>query len=123
LKESGIENKYIYGAVPPHEREAIRESFQRGDIKVVVCQEDCVKAGLDFSAADTIFYFSNSLSGDARIQSEDRIVHLSKTGKIVLIVDIVVEDSVDDIILDMVSGKKIDSAIFMRVLQRRLYND
>jgi SNF2 family DNA or RNA helicase len=120
IKLEGMTVEIIDGSVPMAKREMIRDLFQRGKIKIVIGEVDAVKAGLDFSSADTVVYFSNSLSGDARIQSEDRVVHLRKTGMTVLIVDIVVEESSDEDILDLLIDKKITQELFMRKLYAKV---
>lgn len=118
MEATGLDHRVIYGEVPVFEREAIREAFQRRLISVVIMQVQ-TGIGLDFSAADTAIYFSNALDGNSRIQSEDRVVHLQKTGT-VLIVDLVVEGTIDEDIVELLVDKKVKSFVFLNALKKRV---
>ena len=54
--------------------DAMDRSLDTGAIErlAVVAQSDSAGTGLEFSATPTVIYYSNSDSGDARMQSEDR---------------------------------------------------
>jgi SNF2 family DNA or RNA helicase len=116
LKGLGISYDCIHGDVPLDQREKIRLSFHKGSIRVVVMQLATGKVGLDFSCASTAIYYSNSWSGDTRLQSEDRVVHMLGTEPRLLI-DFVTTGTVDEYIHECVVDKKIDANALMGKLQ------
>lgn len=80
--------------------------FRNWDSGYAVLQEDAFKMGLDFSSSDTLIYFSNSTSGDARNQSEDRIIHRNKKHD-VDIIDLCCRQAACSYVADMVRDKTI----------------
>lgn len=118
LASIGINAPLIWGDVPVHEREQIRQEFQAGFHRVCIMQVQTGKVGLDFSAADTAIYFSNALDADSRIQSEDRVCHLRKTGQTVLIIDLVTSSSIEEVVVDLLVNKQVKSQMFLNSLYR-----
>jgi SNF2 family DNA or RNA helicase len=73
--------------------------------------------GLDFSAASTAIYYSNSLNPEDRLQSEDRIVHPAKREPL-LYIDLLTRGSVDEDIHLALQDKGAESKFFLsRVLR------
>lgn len=97
----------IAGDVALDDRAEIIKDFNNpfGQIKYLVCQLRTARMGLDLSAADTAIYYSNSWHRLDRIQSEDRVIHPSKT-KPVYIIDLVTSNSVDEDLLASMAEKK-----------------
>lgn len=105
LQAAGIPAEAITGATPPAERERIRKDFQAGKLRAVVGQVQTVKMGMDFSAASTLFYLSNSYSQDDRTQSEDRGNHTQKKG-VLQIIDLCTRGGNDRKLVSLLTQKK-----------------
>jgi SNF2 family DNA or RNA helicase len=128
LKKAGIPAVWIWGdpqQCSPKERERRRKKFQAGKARVLLAIESCAKYGLDCSAADTAIYYSNEYSGEARTQSEDRIIHALKKAP-VLIIDLVTKGTVDEDVLYALRQKRTDAQYFlqnfMESFRRRVCN-
>lgn len=93
------------GETAPGAREVLRKAFQAGEICVLVLQQATAQTGCDLSAADTAIYFSTPPGYMARVQTEDRILSLKKAGPL-LYVDLVVKNSVDEDVLELLQAKK-----------------
>lgn len=89
--------------------------------QVLIAQAKCGMMGLDFSAADTAIYYSNWPDGEIRAQSEDRIIHPSKTTS-VLYIDLVTKDTIDEDILELLKDKTIRASQFSLELSRRIFD-
>jgi SNF2 family DNA or RNA helicase len=122
LKRKGYEKMHwITGEVPVGARKVIQAWFNRGGSnKILLMQVQCGKMGIDLSAADTAIYYSNSYSGEARAQSEDRIIHPVKKRPL-LYVDIVSGGSVDEDVIELIRKKAFTAKRFMARLLKRRY--
>lgn len=89
------------------------------DIQVLLVQPKCGMYGQDWSTSSTSIYYSNWFDGEIRQQSLDRIIHPKKKEP-VLIIDLVTKDSIDEDVLDVLGDKRINYALFMSKLLRRL---
>jgi len=95
---------FICGEVDIQDRSAMVRRFQSQQTRVLVCQPQAMKYGVDLSAASASVYYSSPLGLDTRVQSEDRMINLSqKTVK--LIYDIVCENTVEEAICDGLKKK------------------
>jgi SNF2 family DNA or RNA helicase len=92
----------IHGGIQKQEREQIRQFFQQGKTRLLLLQPECFRHGTDLSAAATMIYYSSPLGLETRQQTEDRFVDISKNDSL-LVIDLVVENSVDE---DIVSSLK-----------------
>jgi SNF2 family DNA or RNA helicase len=119
LSENNISNFVIDGSVPIEDRENFRLNFHANKYQVAIMQIQTGKVGLDFSCADTAIYYSNDYSCDARVQSEDRVVHPQKTTP-VLIIDLLTENTIDEDVLDLLKEKSSNSALLMSKLLTRI---
>lgn len=86
------------GKVDPKERWLRVCAWGKSPRGLLVVQQKCAQTGLDLSAADTAIYFSSPVRQMERSQTEDRIVSMNKIkkGNPLLIMDFVVENSVDE---------------------------
>ena len=101
----------IYGDTDGESRDQIVKAYQSGAERVIVCQADAVKMGLDFSAGGSgvLIYAENSWSGDTFIQSTQRVVNIErKTPALILTFCLVYKDgySVDERIYNAVRDKR-----------------
>ncbi len=109
----------IYGETKPEDRTRYLRMFSQPNLsstRVLLCQEQCAKFGIDCSAADTAIYYSNWYSNEARSQSEDRIVHPTKKAPL-LIVDLITEHTIDEDVVEVLNDKKADATAFMMRLR------
>lgn len=121
LLGAGIHSVRISGQLPREKRFAAIKNFQDGGVDVVLVQVACARFGLNFSRSDTEIYMSNSVKFELRNQSEDRLVHLTKT-KAILVVDIVAEDSPDEDLVDLLLMKKCEARALKQSFRTRLEN-
>ena len=111
---------YVSGPVPVDQREEHVQAFQKGTVRVLLAQQAVAQYGMDLSCADTAIYYSRHASGQMNTQSRDRIVHPRKTWPL-LQIDIMVKDTVDEDVHDLVAVKAVRSqAAIDRALLERL---
>ncbi len=80
LTKAGISHGLIYGETKLSERTLIQERYQRGEIRVVVCQVVTGGIGITLVRGSTAVYLTNAYSHEARIQSEDRLHRPGQAG-------------------------------------------
>lgn len=103
----------IYGAIDEATREHnVKGLFQTGRARFLVGNVATGGVGLNMTRAELVVYFSNSFSFTDREQSEDRAHRIGQT-KSVTYVDIVAEDTVDEIVIKALREKK-DVSEFVR---------
>lgn len=107
----------VHGAIQVSERYNIFEGFRQGAYQIVICHPACAKYGVDLSTADTEIFYSNPTSLDSRLQAEDRIAHPRKKGPL-LVLDLIVENSIEEDIKDSLLNKEADSRGMLRVLKK-----
>lgn len=112
LNELGMSTASILGETPVSEREALIYQFQQGERAILLAQIKCGRYGINVSAADAEIYYSNGYSLEDRKQSEERIVHPSKT-KPLMVLDLVSEDTVDEDVLAALRDKGVTADTFM----------
>lgn len=107
LADAGVNVSAIHGAVPQEERQEIVDDFQaQGENapRALVCQTSTCAYGLTLTAASTSIVYSRDANLEHRLQMADRIHRIGQT-KTATIIDLVVEDSVDELDLDLLAGK------------------
>jgi hypothetical protein len=120
LRRARVHAEVMLGQTKPEQRRKLEYDFRRGWFPVFLIQEAIAETGLDLSTADAAVYFSNNPGLMARAQSEDRIVHPKKTAPL-LYVDLVVKDSVEEVIAEQLTFKKWRSQLmFERAVMDRL---
>jgi len=103
----------LHGGVTEQQRDVnVNEKFQSGTARFLVGNVATGGMGLTMSKADIEIYFSNSFNYTDREQSEERAFAPGKQNGTV-IVDIVAENTVDEVILEALTQKK-DVARFVR---------
>jgi len=96
----------IYGAISEEDRDHnVQELFQKKKARFLVGNAATGGTGLNMTAAELVVYFSNSFNYVERDQSEDRAHRIGQT-KSVLYIDLVMEKSVDGVILEALKNKK-----------------
>jgi hypothetical protein len=102
LRRHGIDAVWVEGKTK--DRPGKLTAFQNGTVRVILLQVKIAEMGCDLSAADTAIYFSPPFGVLARSQSEDRILEVYKKGPL-LIIDLLVEDSVDTALHESLTAK------------------
>jgi SNF2 family DNA or RNA helicase len=77
LQDDGIRAAYIHGEVKG--REKIIDSFQDGDLQILVLQPQAVAHGITLTAANTIVWHSFVNSGEVHLQMNGRITRAGQT--------------------------------------------
>lgn len=104
LNKNKIPSMKMTGADHMDSRATILHSFSKGKTRVLVLQQAVAQTGMDLSAADTAIYYSSPPGQMARLQTEDRILSLRKKNPL-LYIDLVVKDSVDEDVMEILKGK------------------
>ena len=96
----------FHGGVNTDDRmEGVRRFQHDAACRFFLAQQHSGGTGLTLTAAQTVIYYSNDFSLEARLQSEDRAHRIGQTNKVTYI-DLVAEDSVDEKILESLAKKK-----------------
>ncbi len=103
---------YLYGNIDRDTRQRYVNDLQRGSIRYIVGNPSTGGIGLTMTAAKAAIYFTNSYNYIDRVQSEDRIHRKGQTDK-VLIVDFVMENTVDEVVMMALKAKS-DVSDFIR---------
>ena len=104
LDVNGYDSEKVHGDVKPKERDEIGKRFLKKDFQILVAQPECYKFGKDLSSASVMVYYSSPLGLETRSQTEDRIIDVANKNS-VLILDLIVEDSIDEDIYKAVKKK------------------
>jgi len=110
LKKSKISFGLYNGATSTKRRAEIEKDFVNGKIQIFLAQEDAASTALTLVQAKKIIYFSNSLRLDSRLQSEDRAHRIGLKHKL-LVIDLVISDSIEQRITNLLLTKKNVAAI------------
>lgn len=117
LTGAGVTNAMLWREVPKQRRSETVEAFRRGDIQDLVVQPDLYKHGADFSCASTMVYYSQCSGSETRNQTEARCERVGKDDG-TLIVDLLVEDSVDEELRESQRLRENDKQLFRRLIRR-----
>jgi SNF2 family DNA or RNA helicase len=117
LSSRGYKVGTIYGKIPPSDRTPIYRAFQNKIIDLLVIQPECFKYGVSLSCASTVLFYSTPEGGETRQQFEDRVIDLSKVDSS-LILDLVVQDSIEEDILDNLVKKEGRQDLMRKMVQR-----
>lgn len=112
LVEQKINAKGIDGRTSIDYRKMVQQEFQNGKLMVIVNQVSSGKFGVNYSVADTVIYFSNSLKADDRTQSEDRIVRIGKKTPN-LYIDLITKNTVNEELLKTLQKKDKQAKYFL----------
>jgi len=100
-QESVVE---YHGDIDSHGREEAVRRFQDGSAKFFIGTSAAAK-GITLHKAHTMVYYANTYSLEARLQSQDRI-HRYGQNNACTYIDLVVPESLDQVILDRLYAKK-----------------
>lgn len=114
----------IDGRVAKEERPNREKQFQSGQVDYLVAKAGVGGVGLCFDRAEVMVYMSNSFKYIDRKQSEERATNVHKGKGGVLIIDIIMEDSVDDkIIIPAMMAKEDVSQYIKKHMSNTMWGD
>lgn len=97
FEDAGISAVQYHGEVSSAARDEAIDSFQNGVARAFIGQAQSGGIGLTLTAADTAIYYSRDFNLEYRLQSEDRN-HRIGTKRPVVYIDIIAEETIDEII-------------------------
>jgi hypothetical protein len=119
LKAAGITHTCLTGNTPFAQKRARQKAFQAGQRRVILVQIK-IRYGINLSAANTAIYYSFTPSGEEFTQSQDRIVHLSKSRNLLLLF-VLAENTADvDLYKAVRENKQLTSKAFNENLTRKI---
>jgi len=104
LLRSNISFVQYHGGVNSKDRENAVDSFQEGEARIFVGNPQAGGIGLTLTAANTVIYYSNDYNLETRLQSEDRAHRIGTTNN-VLYIDIVANDTIDEVVAAALQSK------------------
>lgn len=96
----------ITGREDIDQRQQAVDAFQKGSFKVIVVQCGVGQYGITLTNAQTAIFYSQGFSAEERMQAEDRS-HRIGTKTSVLYIDLVMKDSVEEGICQVLDAKKV----------------
>lgn len=120
LSEKKVPVAAIYGKTDRDERDRIKEKFISGKIRVIVANPSIFRFGLDLSVADTVLWFSTTLSAQTREQASARVLKIGKRRGI-LEIDYITRGTADAAAVNKIKYKKSNSE-YLHTLGRYLKN-
>lgn len=93
-----------HGGIGDTERKEAIERFQHGDARIFIGHPKSGGTGLTLHAAQTVIYYSNSFSLEARKQSEDRAHRIGQKSNVTYI-DLVARDTIEEKIIEALQQK------------------
>lgn len=106
LSAEGLKCVQYYGGVNDEDRQIAIDSFQNDNrVKVFIGNAQTGGEGITLTQASLVVYVSNDFSLGRRLQSEDR-VHRIGQSKSVTYVDLVVEESIDELVVARLAEKR-----------------
>lgn len=105
LSKAKISFVTVSGEDTVEERGKSVAAFQKGGIKVCIAQSGVAQYGITMTIAETAIFYSQGFSAEERMQAEDRNHRIGTKSK-VRYIDLVMKDSVDESISEVLSKKK-----------------
>lgn len=94
-----------YGKTDKLHRRTLVTDFQRGEIKILICNQQTASFGLNLQRSNLHYFFSNTYSLEHRLQAEDRS-HRSGQKWSVVYKDIIIQNSIEERVLKVLKNKK-----------------
>ena len=105
FKDKDVRVNYIDGRVNGAEREIVKESFQNGDLEVLVCGIRAAGEGLTLTASHTVAMFEFDWNPGKMFQAEDRTHRITQTMP-VTIYYLVAFGTIEEKIVKMIDSKR-----------------
>ena len=96
----------IVGEMPAHARQQTVESFQAGNLDVVLCSTVAAKEGITLTAADTTVFVEREWVPGWEEQAEDRVNRIGQESQSVSAVYLTARDTIDEMFNTVVEAKR-----------------
>jgi len=94
-----------YGGTYQEDRAQIIKDFKKGDVDILIANQRTAGVGLNLQKSHFHYFFSNSYSLEDRLQAEDRSHRVGQDCS-VLYKDIIIKDTVDEKVHEVLKRKK-----------------
>jgi len=105
LEKEGISHGMVWGEQGGYERQGYIDSFQSGEIRVILCTLGAGSEAITLTAASTVCFLQRSWSMVTNRQAEDRVHRIGQGAASVTIIDMVAPGTVDENILAAIEAK------------------
>ena len=107
LKENKLETGLIIGSTNYQEKEEYINNFQKGELKILLCNIQSAGLGLNLNKAETIIFADRSYSPADNEQAEARFLptDASESPRVRLIIDLICKGTIDEKILQLLKRK------------------
>jgi SNF2 family DNA or RNA helicase len=109
----------LHGSMSKDDREKAIEDFVEGRAKYMIATQETGGTGLTFTNCSNVIYLSNSFKFGDRVQSEDRN-HRIGTKKAVTYTDIIMQNSIESRVLEVLREKKSLSDFIRKELENSI---
>lgn len=122
-RDLGISFGSFHGGVNDEDRDRNKNAFQAGDKQIFIGQPQAAGRGLTLTAAERVFYYSNSYNLEHRLQTEDR-AHRIGQKKHVVYRDFIAENSIEIQMIKALQSKADLSTVLMGdQFRRHIFED
>jgi SNF2 family DNA or RNA helicase len=105
LERAGIDFVPFHGQMADHDRALAEQSFQAGNVRIMLLTIGAGKEGITLTKAATQIYVQRTWSLIDDLQSQDRLHRPGQTADKVTIIDLIAEDTVEERLHEVLDGK------------------
>ena len=105
LEKSGVDFVSFHGELADHDRALAEQSFQAGNVRVMLLTIGTGKEGITLTKAATQIYVQRTWSLIDDLQSQDRLHRPGQLADKVTIIDLIAEDTVEERLHEVLDGK------------------
>ncbi|MFD6285866.1 DEAD/DEAH box helicase [Streptomyces sp. NPDC060205] len=105
LHARGVHSQFLHGGTPVHEREAMVERFQEGEVPVFLLSLKAAGTGLNLTRAEHVVHYDRWWNPAVEAQATDRAYRIGQT-RPVQVHRLIAEGTIEDRIADMLLRKR-----------------
>lgn len=105
LAARGVATQFLHGGTPVHEREAMVERFQDGEIPVFLLSLKAAGTGLNLTRAEHVVHYDRWWNPAVEAQATDRAYRIGQT-RPVQVHRLIAEGTIEDRIAEMLRRKQ-----------------
>ena len=105
LEKEGISHGSVWGDQGEFERQGFIDSFQSGEIRVILCTLGAGSEAITLTRASTVCFLQRSWSMVTNRQAENRIHRIGQEAPSVIVIDMVAPGTVDEAIIAAIQAK------------------
>lgn len=105
LRKEKFAVDFIAGSRSQAKRAELKQAFNTGRLRVLVCQPECFRHGVNLSSADALIYYSVPAGLETYLQTLERATHMNRRSA-VLIVHYATKDTVEEDLLNSLNRKE-----------------